>query len=414
MSIVAGFLPSHNAPLFGNGPWPSGTALTISVPGLPAASIDATQMGLCGGMSFLARDIFEAGTPQLRGRDSSRIPVPVALHLLNRLVQSFDGGPVVGRWISATRALDHDTVFWGPGLFGQTVAECPAVMADIDAGVLCPIGLVLVQSWGPWDVFQNHVVLVWGYDLVGTALTLHTYDCNRPGRDDIVIQLDISAPAPAKPITTNGTAGPGPNTVRGFFRLPYSRADPAPAYVDDAAVSGAVVPPPQMALGSTAPVVVTATNRGSTTWTPELGYRLGSQAPQDNTTWGTGRVELSGPVDPQDTASFTFDVTAPATAGSYAFCWQMLKEAVHWFGAPTPALPIGVGSSSPLCDQLHQQHDGLKQQLDEVQADLAAIDWSDPVTARHEAAALGRQAVGLQRRLSTLEAQQVSNGCPPG
>jgi hypothetical protein len=414
MPFVPGFLPSQNAPLFGNGPWPSGTALTISVPGLPAASIDATRMGLCGGMSFLARDIFESGTPQLRGWDSARIPVPVALHVLHRLVQSFGGAPVVLRWISATRALDHDTVFWGRGLFGQTVAECPAVMADIDAGVLCPIGIVLAQSWGPWEVFQNHVVLVWGYELLGTALTLHTYDCNFPRRDDIVIQLDISAPAPAKQITTNGTAGPGPNMIRGFFRLPYSHADPEPAYVDDAAVSIAVAPPAQLAADSTAPVLVTATNRGSTSWAPELGYRLGSQAPRDNTTWGTGRVELPGPVDPQGTVSFAFDVTAPAAAGGYPFCWQMVREGVRWFGAPTAAVPIGVGSSTPLCDQLHQQHDELKRQLDEVNAEIAAIDWSDPITARHEAAALARRASDLQRQLSTLEAQQVSNSCVPG
>jgi hypothetical protein len=346
MSVVAGFLPSQNAPLFSNSPWPSGTALTISVPGLPAASINATRMGLCGGMSFLARDIFESGTPQLRGRDSSRIPLPLASHLQHRLLQSFGAGPVVLRWLSATRSLDHDSVLWGRGLFGQTVGECPAVMADIDAGVLCPIGIVLAQSWGPWEVFQNHVVLVWGYELVGNALTLHTYDCNFPDDDGIVIQLDIGAPAPARPITTNGTAGPGPNTIRGFVRLPYSHADPAPAYVDDAAVSVAVPPPAQLAAGSTVQAIVTATNRGSTTWTPELGYRLGSQAPQDNTAWGTGRVELPGPVEPQGSVSFAFDVTAPA-AGSYPFCWQMVREHVRWFGASTAAVPIDVGSSAP-------------------------------------------------------------------
>jgi hypothetical protein len=348
MPFVAGFLPSQNTPLFRNSPWPAGTALTISVPGLPAVSIDATRMGLCGGMTFLARDIFESGAPQLRGRDSSRIPVPVALHLQHRLLQSFGDGSVVLRWLSATRALDHDTAFWGRGLFGQTVAECSAIMTDIDAGLLCPIGIVLAQSWKPWDVFESHVVLVWGYELVGDALTLHTYDSNFPGRDDIVLRLDISASTPAKPITTNGTAGPRPDTIRGFFRLPYSHADPAPAYVDDAAVSVAVAPPAQLAAGATAPVIVTAMNRGSTTWTPELGYRLGSQAPQDNTTWGTGRVELPGPVEPQDSVSFAFDVTAPVAAGSHAFCWRMVREGVRWFGAATPVLPIDVGSGSPL------------------------------------------------------------------
>lgn len=36
------------------------------------------------------------------------------------------------------------------------------------------------------------------------------------------------------------------------------------------------------------------------------------------------------------------------------------------------------------------------------------------MTARHEAAALARRASDLQRQLSTLEAQQISNGCLPG
>jgi hypothetical protein len=340
MPFVAGFLPSQNAPLFRNSPWPAGTALTLSVPGLPAVAIDATRMGLCGGMSFLARDIFESGAPQLRGRDSSQIPLSLASYLRRRLVQSFDGGRGAMRWLSATRTPDHDTVLWGRGLFGQTVAECPAIMADIDAGVLCPIGIVLAHSWAPWDVFGNHVVLVWGYELAGTALTLHTYDSNLPGRDDIVIQLDLDARV--KPITTNGTAGPGPHTIRGFFRLPYSHADPAPAYVDDAAASVAVPPPPGLAAGSTARVAVTATNTGSSTWMPGLGYRLGSQSPQDNTTWGTARVELPGPVDPQESVSFTFEVTAPLTAGSHAFCWRMVREGAHWFGAPTAAVPVVV------------------------------------------------------------------------
>lgn len=353
MPFVEGFLPSQNAPLFHNSPWPSGTALTISIPGLPAVSINATRMGLCGGMSLLTRDIFESGAPQLRGRDSSRVPAPVVSHLRNRLLQSFGGASVVMRWLSVTRTPDHDTAFWGRGLFTQTLAECSAVMADIDAGALCPIGIVLAQSWAPWEVFGNHVVLVWGYERVGDVLTLHTYDSNFPGRDDIIIELDISAPAPVKPIRTNGTAGPGPDTIRGFFRLPYSHADPAPAYVDDATVSVAVAPPPQLAAAATAQVVVTATNTGSTTWTPELGYRLGSQAPQDNTTWGTGRVELPGPVDPQGSVSFAFEATAPATAGSYAFCWQMVREGVRWFGTPSMALQIGVGSGSPVAGEPH-------------------------------------------------------------
>jgi hypothetical protein len=66
-------------------------------------------------------------------------------------------------------------------------------------------------------------------------------------------------------------------------------------------------------------------------------YRLGSQNPQDNTIWGLGRVNLSGDsVSPGTTTAFSFVVTAPSSPGSYNFQWQMVQDAVEWFGAKTP------------------------------------------------------------------------------
>jgi hypothetical protein len=382
--------------------------------GLPPITLDATQMGLCGGMSFLARDIHESGTEQLRNRASSRIPAALAQHVLGRLIQSFDGGPVVARWISDTQALDHDTIFRGAGLYRRTLAECPAVIADIDAGVLCPIGLVLIESFGPWDVFQNHVVLVWRYEQDGDMLTLYTYDCNREGDDNITITLDISSPVPSKTITTNGTAGPNPGSIRGFFRLPYTHADPSPAYIDDAVATLRTPPPPQMTPGQQARVTIDVANRGSTTWTPAESYRLGSQAPQDNLKWGLGRVELPNSLDPDQTLSFTFDVTAPGQSGSYGFSWRMLREGVQWFGTATPTLGVAVGATGGVCDALHAQHLELATELADVRAEIATIDWSDPFQARREAVALARRARELQRLLTQLEAQQIANGCAPG
>jgi hypothetical protein len=217
MPFVPGFLPSQNAPLFANdgaaGPWPPGTSLTVSVPGLPTVSIDATQFGLCGGMSFLTRDIFESGTPQLRNTDCTKIPVALADLLVNRLVQSFDGPATVARWLTLTWLPDHDTTIWGAGVFHQTVDACQpgpgSIRADVDGGMLSPIGVILTgPSWRPGDVFSNHVELVYGYDLAGSQLTLHVYDCNHPGRDDTTISLDISSTTPAKVITTNGPTTP--------------------------------------------------------------------------------------------------------------------------------------------------------------------------------------------------------------
>lgn len=412
---VPGFRPSTRAPLFRNGPWPRGTVPQLNVPGLPATAIDVTGMGLCGGMSFLTRDIFESGTPQLRGRSSEQIPIELAQHILLRLLHSFGGPGVVARWLSDTQALDHDTVFWGPGLYRRTLAEVPAVLDDVDNGVLCPIGLVLIRSYAPWDVFENHVVLVWGYERHGDVLTLRTYDCNIPNSDDIVIQLDISSPVPAKTITTNGTGVGTTGQIRGFFRLPYTHADPSPAYVDHATVGSPVHPPTPMAAGARARVTVTALNTGSTTWTARDSYRLGSQAPQDNTTWGTGRVQLPrNAVDPGDRAQFQFDVTAPATPGRYAFCWQMLQEGVRWFGQASPRITVAVGSTTGVCAQLHERYRELAAQLDDVRRQIDQIDWSDDVyEARREQTRLTKQAATLRAHLDTVERDQRTHGCAP-
>jgi hypothetical protein len=340
--------------------------VTVSIPGLPTVSIDATQMGLCGGMSFLTRDIFESGTPQLRGTDSAKIPLALAQYLVSRLEQSFDGPATVARWLSLTALPDHDTQVWGPGVFHQTVDECPAIMNDIDTGMLSPIGVILTgpSAW-PGDVFQNHVELVYGYEQAGSQLTLHVYDCNNQGDDNITISLDISSTSPAKVISTNGTADADrPGQIRGFFRLPYTHADPAPAYIDDATVfsnwwKG------QMTPGSSDTATVVAVNTGSTSWTPARDYRLGSQVPQDNTIWGTARVDLPvAAVDPQDQAVFSFSITAPTLEGQYAFSWQMVRDPDDFFGngifpaemvtvapADAPVVPDVVGSDAGSAEQ---------------------------------------------------------------
>src|SRR4029078_7313491 len=92
----------------------------------------------------------------------------------------------------------------------------------VDAGGLVPIGVVLAQSAWPWDVFQNHVELVYGYYLVGPHLPLHVYDSNYEGSDNVTISLDIGSSAPARPILTNGTSMAGQSRYgRGLFVLAH-------------------------------------------------------------------------------------------------------------------------------------------------------------------------------------------------
>ena len=100
--------------------------------------------------------------------------------------------------------------------------------------------------------------------------------------------------------------------------------------------------PTAMNAGQPYTVSVTMYNAGTTTWTAASAHRLGSQNPQDNGTWGTGRVNLPASVAPGQSATFTFTVTAPATAGPYNFQWRMLQDGVEWFGAASTNVVINV------------------------------------------------------------------------
>jgi hypothetical protein len=92
---------------------------------------------------------------------------------------------------------------------------------------------------------------------------------------------------------------------------------------------------------------VTFLNTGDTTWRrfgALGGYKLGSQSPQDNLTWGLGRVPMptTRETPPGELMTFAFNITAPLVPGTYLFQWRMVLEGVHWFGELTPQIPIVV------------------------------------------------------------------------
>ncbi|MFZ2455588.1 MAG: CARDB domain-containing protein [Candidatus Altiarchaeia archaeon] len=130
------------------------------------------------------------------------------------------------------------------------------------------------------------------------------------------------------PSGINPLLSPGPRTVQ--------------CSGNDAQYVSQSVPNP-MCLGSSYNVTVTVRNSGSTTWTAANSYMLGSQNPQDNPFWGTGRVLLSpsDSIAPGQTKDYVFTVT-PSAAGNQNFQWRMLREGVEWFGATTPNVVVGV------------------------------------------------------------------------
>ena len=86
-------------------------------------------------------------------------------------------------------------------------------------------------------------------------------------------------------------------------------------------------------------------NTGTTTWTSSGNYNLGSQNPQDNATWGTGRIGLPSSVAAGAEVTFNFTVTAPATPGTYNFQWRMVQDGVEWFGDYSPNFQVTVSSA---------------------------------------------------------------------
>jgi hypothetical protein len=110
--------------------------------------------------------------------------------------------------------------------------------------------------------------------------------------------------------------------------------------------------PTMMVAGQTYTVSVTYMNAGTATWTNAGNYHLGSQDPQDNTTWtmpdGGGRVLLptGTSVAPGKSVTFTFAVIAPVKTGSTLMQFRIVQDGVAWFGDQSPAIPVTVLSAA--------------------------------------------------------------------
>ena len=114
--------------------------------------------------------------------------------------------------------------------------------------------------------------------------------------------------------------------------IPYGRAGNDATFVSQSV-------PNVMRPGRIYEVSVTMQNTGTSTWTRENVYRLGSQSWRDNSIWGTGRVQLASPVPLGGLGTFTFRILAPSP-GIYPFHWCMVQEYVEWFGEATRKVSV--------------------------------------------------------------------------
>ena len=140
-----------------------------------------------------------------------------------------------------------------------------------------------------------------------------------------------------------------------LLRLGESAAEVTAAYKDLPTVNDAVFVSqviPELVPGESVTVSITMRNTGTTTWTKDRGYQLGSVGPVDNTAWGLSRVNLSRAesIAPDAEKTFTFNITVPTAEGVYSFQWKMVQEDVEWFGYESNIKSIRVGEGGDYFD----------------------------------------------------------------
>ena len=214
---VEGFLPSTHGFHFANA-WPHGPTVRFGRLDPRWIGIGDAADGLCGGMVYVAADLFTAGVPVPRDREPFARGSPQFRAIVRRQVESLSWLTVPFRyWLRS--ALGGS--FGGDRARSTYEREWPKAKALLDGGRPALIGLIRTASWDPRTLTLNHQVMAYGYAEDGRGVTLRLYDPNWPDRDDVTITIHLD-PAFRPTGLTQSTGEP----LLGWFVLPYSSADP--------------------------------------------------------------------------------------------------------------------------------------------------------------------------------------------
>src|SRR5262245_55559321 len=155
---VPGFRPSVAALHFPN-EFPHAPVVRLQLPGGLTIPIGDAARGLCGGMVYTVRDLYEARIAPPLTIDGPG-DGPVLQYLADRLVDSLSlpFGPATYLKLMDPSLSDEDRAW------RMIRVEWPAIKADLERGTLCPLGLITTKSHNPLVVGRNHQVLAWGYD----------------------------------------------------------------------------------------------------------------------------------------------------------------------------------------------------------------------------------------------------------
>jgi hypothetical protein len=225
---IPDFASSANGLHYSNNDWPKAPDKTLSTP-FGAIRIGDASNGLCGGMAFAVRDLYEAHRTPPPATANPAPGSPAFDYVVDRLFDSFNLPSGVARYYEWMNLPGRDGPLGIAGLSRRTIAtSMPVVRSTIDGGHPCPLGLVCVHSANPKDLGQNHQVLAWGYDDQGPTTVVRVYDCNHPDDDGVTITFDHTHPGGA----TEFAYSPADHQIRGFFPVTYSTRDPSPLFDD--------------------------------------------------------------------------------------------------------------------------------------------------------------------------------------
>jgi hypothetical protein len=216
-NAVPGFLPSGHGLHFANR-YPPGPTVRFGPLDPRWIGVGDASAGLCGGMCFTVRDLFETGVATPPDRDPPVNGSPRFTSIVRRQVQSLDWMRLPFRfWVRS--ALGSS--FGGDRARSTYEREWPKVRREIDEGRLAMLGLIRAAGVNPFGLTANHQVIAFGYAEDGRGVTLRLYDPNWPDRDDVTATLHLDAAL--RPSGLEQSTG---EPLLGWFVAPYSPADP--------------------------------------------------------------------------------------------------------------------------------------------------------------------------------------------
>jgi hypothetical protein len=214
--VVPKFLPSRNGLHYANR-WPSGPTIKFGPIDPRVIGVGDAANGLCGGMVFTIRDLFEAGIAVPPDTEPPANGSPRFKSIVRRQVQSLDWLRVPMRFY-ARMAFGSSL---GGGLAKSTFEdEWPKIRREIDEGRLAMLGLIRVSARNPFKLTHNHQVVAYGYAEDGRGVTLRVYDPNWPDNDDVRLTLHLDQAL--HPTGLDQSTG---ESLLGYFLAPFRGGD---------------------------------------------------------------------------------------------------------------------------------------------------------------------------------------------